>query len=102
MEGVLRLEPHKRLKSLVRARGLEPPRPFGQQILSLPRLPFRHARPSASRLYARRTTGQPARRQGLNSHPRGLRLGCLAGIELAHGRPTAVAKPSHDRVLLRQ
>jgi hypothetical protein len=29
---------------LVRARGLEPPRSFEQQILSLPRLPFRHAR----------------------------------------------------------
>ena len=29
---------------LVRAGRLELPRPFGQQILSLPRLPFRHAR----------------------------------------------------------
>ena len=87
---------------LVRAGRLELPRPFGQQILSLPRLPFRHARPSAPRLYARRTTGQPARRQGPNNHPRQLGLGCLAGIELAHGRPPTVAKPSHDRVLLRQ
>jgi 3-hydroxyacyl-CoA dehydrogenase len=49
---------------LVRAGRLELPRPLGQQILSLPRLPFRHARSSASRLYARRTTGQPARRLG--------------------------------------
>jgi hypothetical protein len=32
---------------LVRAGRLELPRPLGQQILSLPRLPFRHARPSA-------------------------------------------------------
>ena len=29
---------------VVRAGGLEPPRPYGQQILSLARLPFRHAR----------------------------------------------------------
>ena len=29
---------------LVRAGRLELPRPLGQQILSLPRLPFRHAR----------------------------------------------------------
>jgi hypothetical protein len=36
-----------RLILLVRARGLEPPRPYGQQILSLPRLPFRHARRAA-------------------------------------------------------
>ena len=28
---------------LVSARGLEPPRPFGHQILNLARLPFRHA-----------------------------------------------------------
>jgi hypothetical protein len=87
---------------LVRAGRLELPRPLGQQILSLPRLPFRHARPSASRLYARRTTGQPARRLGLNSPPRLLRIGCLAGLELAHGRTSTVAKPSHDRVVLRQ
>ena len=26
--------------------GLEPPRPFGQRILSAPRLPFRHSGPS--------------------------------------------------------
>ena len=31
---------------LVRAGRLELPRPYGQQILSLPRLPFRHARSS--------------------------------------------------------
>jgi hypothetical protein len=36
--------------SLVRAGRLELPRPFGQQILSLPRLPFRHAR-RAARIY---------------------------------------------------
>ena len=30
---------------MVRAGRLELPRPLGQQILSLPRLPFRHARP---------------------------------------------------------
>ena len=29
---------------MVRVKGLEPPRPYGQQILSLPRLPFRHTR----------------------------------------------------------
>ena len=86
---------------MVRAGRLELPRPLGQQILSLPRLPFRHARPSASRLYARQTTGQLARR-GLNSHQRRLYLECLAGIELANGRSPAVAKPSHDRVFLRQ
>jgi hypothetical protein len=34
----------KPLMSLVRAGRLELPRPLGQQILSLPRLPFRHAR----------------------------------------------------------
>jgi hypothetical protein len=33
---------------LVRAGRLELPRPYGQQILSLPRLPFRHARSSCS------------------------------------------------------
>jgi hypothetical protein len=32
---------------LVRAGRLELPRPYGQQILSLPRLPFRHARRAA-------------------------------------------------------
>ena len=31
-------------QAVVRVKGLEPPRPFGQQILSLPRLPFRHTR----------------------------------------------------------
>ena len=36
--------------SLVRAGRLELPRPLGQQILSLPRLPFRHAR-RAARIY---------------------------------------------------
>jgi hypothetical protein len=30
--------------SVVRVKGLEPPLPYGKQILSLPRLPFRHAR----------------------------------------------------------
>jgi hypothetical protein len=35
---------YKPLILLVRAGRLELPRPFGQQILSLPRLPFRHAR----------------------------------------------------------
>jgi hypothetical protein len=34
------------LITLVRAGRLELPRPYGQQILSLPRLPFRHARSS--------------------------------------------------------
>jgi hypothetical protein len=34
----------KLLKNLVRVKGLEPPLPFGKQILSLPRLPFRHTR----------------------------------------------------------
>lgn len=29
---------------LVRLGGIEPPHPFGPQILSLPRLPFRHSR----------------------------------------------------------
>ena len=101
-EGRIATPSSKLLELLVRAGRLELPRPLGQQILSLPRLPFRHARPSAPRLYARRTTGQPARRQGLNNHPRQLGLGCLAGIKLAHGRPPTVAKPSHDRVLLRQ
>ena len=33
---------------LVRVKGLEPPRPYGQQILSLPRLPFRHTRADRS------------------------------------------------------
>ena len=33
---------------LVRAGRLELPRPYGQQILSLPRLPFRHARSNCS------------------------------------------------------
>ena len=33
---------------LVRAGRLELPRPYGQQILSLPRLPFRHARSSCA------------------------------------------------------
>src|SRR4051812_13812954 len=30
--------------ALVRVKGLEPPLPYGKQILSLPRLPFRHTR----------------------------------------------------------
>jgi hypothetical protein len=30
--------------SVVRVKGLEPPLPYGKQILSLPRLPFRHTR----------------------------------------------------------
>jgi hypothetical protein len=34
----------KLCRAVVRVKGLEPPRPFGQQILSLPRLPFRHTR----------------------------------------------------------
>ena len=38
----------ERLIWLVRAGRLELPRPYGQQILSLPRLPFRHARSSYS------------------------------------------------------
>ena len=29
---------------VVRVKGLEPPLPYGKQILSLPRLPFRHTR----------------------------------------------------------
>ena len=32
---------------LVRVKGLEPPLPYGKQILSLPRLPFRHTRITA-------------------------------------------------------
>ena len=40
----VRLSRGKGLIQLVRARGLEPPRHCWQQILSLPRLPFRHAR----------------------------------------------------------
>jgi hypothetical protein len=36
------------LTNVVRARGLEPPRHYWQQILSLPRLPFRHARTMAA------------------------------------------------------
>ena len=40
--------------SLVRAGRLELPRPFGQQILSLPRLPFRHARRAARMYYKAR------------------------------------------------
>jgi hypothetical protein len=31
----------------VRVKGLEPPLPYGKQILSLPRLPFRHTRTQA-------------------------------------------------------
>jgi len=31
-------------RALVRVAGLEPARPYGQQILSLQRLPFRHTR----------------------------------------------------------
>ena len=38
----------KPLILLVRAGRLELPRPYGQQILSLPRLPFRHARSSCA------------------------------------------------------
>jgi hypothetical protein len=37
----------KSLKNLVRVKGLEPPLPYGKQILSLPRLPFRHTRTRA-------------------------------------------------------
>jgi hypothetical protein len=33
---------------LVRVKGLEPPLPYGKQILSLPRLPFRHTRADRS------------------------------------------------------
>jgi hypothetical protein len=40
----------KSLFWLVRAGRLELPRPLGQQILSLPRLPFRHARPGEPQL----------------------------------------------------
>jgi FMN phosphatase YigB (HAD superfamily) len=32
------------IAELVRVKGLEPPLPYGKQILSLPRLPFRHTR----------------------------------------------------------
>src|SRR5205814_3509736 len=32
---------------VVRVKGLEPPLPYGKQILSLPRLPFRHTRTRA-------------------------------------------------------
>ena len=35
---------HNYLIELVRVKGLEPPLPYGKQILSLPRLPFRHTR----------------------------------------------------------
>jgi hypothetical protein len=37
------------LHRLVRVKGLEPPLPYGKQILSLPRLPFRHTRADRSR-----------------------------------------------------
>ena len=37
-------EQYKLSKKLVRVKGLEPPLPCGKQILSLPRLPFRHTR----------------------------------------------------------
>jgi hypothetical protein len=39
------LERECRHVGVVRTAGLEPARPFGQEILSLWRLPFRHARP---------------------------------------------------------
>ena len=42
---------------LVRVKGLEPPRPFGQQILSLPRLPFRHTRANQANVYGRANPG---------------------------------------------
>ena len=67
----------------MRAGRLELPRPLGQQILSLPRLPFRHAR----RLVCDYTRAPGGR---------------LAIAELVHGCPSAVTEPLHDRVLLRQ
>ena len=59
------------LISLVRAGRLELPRPLGQQILSLPRLPFRHARPRR-RDYTRgrqsvNRRGRPSTARGLSS-----------------------------------
>ena len=47
---------------LVRAGRLELPRPLGQQILSLPRLPFRHARRDGTADYTR--ARRPVNRRG--------------------------------------
>lgn len=47
--------PPKPLKYLVRVKGLEPPLPYGKQILSLPRLPFRHTRAGHANVYGEDT-----------------------------------------------
>src|SRR3954447_11219260 len=53
---------------LVRVKGLEPPLPYGKQILSLPRLPFRHTR-TGPNLYPRPRQGK-AQRGCLGNMPR--------------------------------
>ena len=83
---------------LVRAGRLELPRPLGQQILSLPRLPFRHARLGTATIRAPgdRSTGADAPQQP--SVQRGLE--CLAVFQLVEGRLPPVVKPSHYWVFL--
>jgi hypothetical protein len=90
----------KALISLVRAGRLELPRPLGQQILSLPRLPFRHARLGTATIRAPsdRSTGadaiqQPSAQMGLE---------CLTVFQFVEGRPTPISKPSNYRVFLRK
>src|SRR5205085_2327290 len=54
---------------LVRVKGLEPPLPYGKQILSLPRLPFRHTRtrPECACSTGPRQGAQPPRRLSLGT-----------------------------------
>ena len=71
---------------LVRVKGLEPPRPFGQQILSLPRLPFRHTRavPQPCRqIYMAR----PNLPRGRAPSERVVRLGFFAKFGVNRGEP---------------
>jgi hypothetical protein len=51
------------LIGLVRVKGLEPPLPYGKQILSLPRLPFRHTRTTLN-LHSRPRRGKGATGRG--------------------------------------
>ena len=75
---------------LVRAGRLELPRPLGQQILSLPRLPFRHARLGAATIRAAgdRSTGRgrPSKAHRLCLGDGGHGTAGMRGIERGRAR----------------
>ena len=97
----------KPLISLVRAGRLELPRPYGQQILSLPRLPFRHARsscaqaqPSLGLILASAGPGQLACGAAYRSDPPG--TSDPGGTAIAAARVTACAPDHKPRGLQRR